>query len=89
VVIDCFDRFLAHCMARAGRELDEDRRQMAEAADDKVALLAELARILLDPHVAAEQVRQGVWAQVPRERLAAAVEDYERLVRPPDGGHLE
>jgi hypothetical protein len=30
-----------------------------------------------------------VWAQVPRERLAAAVEDYERLVRPPDGGHLE
>jgi len=26
---------------------------------------------------------------VPRERLAAAVEDYERLVRPPDGGHLE
>jgi hypothetical protein len=37
-------------------------------------LLAELARILLDPHVADDQVRHRVWAQVPRERLAAAVE---------------
>ncbi len=88
-VIDGFDRFLAHCVARAGHELDEDRRQLAEATNDKVVLLAELARILLDPHVADDQVRDRVWAQVPRERLAAAVEDCERLVRPPDGGHLE
>jgi len=48
-LVDLFDKLLADTNAKARRRLGEYRQSVAVAANDKVLLFAEIARVLLDP----------------------------------------
>ena len=51
-VIEMFDRCLAEAYARAGQDLEDFRKAMAHATNEKVYLFRELARAVLDPAIA-------------------------------------
>ena len=62
---------------------------MAGAANDKVLLLAQIARLLLDPGLPDEERLGALFDAVPKDRLAAALADCERIARPACNSHVD
>jgi TnpA family transposase len=88
-LVDIFDRCLAQSYSRAGRELDEFRLTNAKATNQKVLLLREIVRVVLDPNVSDEQLRQTIYRHVPADKLLATVEECDQLVRPLDDSYFD
>lgn len=87
--VDLYDRCLAEAYSRAGRDLEEFRRSVAKATNEKVKLLQTLGRIVLDPEVTDAQVRALIYQQITPEKLRAAVDECERIVRPLDDSYFD
>lgn len=87
--IDLYDRCLAEAYARARRDLEEFRRSVARATNEKVRLLQELGRIVLDPEVSDPDVRGRIYRRVTPERLRAALEECDRITRPLDDNYFD
>jgi TnpA family transposase len=88
-VVDLFARALASTDARARRELDELRRATARATNEKVRLLVEVGRILLDPAADPAEKLRRVDERVGLDRLRRAVEEAERMGRPEDDNYFD
>jgi hypothetical protein len=88
-LVDLFDRLLGEANAKARKRLGEYQQSIAAAANDKVLLLAEIARVLLDPDVDDADRSARLFAVVPQGRLAAALADCERIARPADNSHID
>ena len=88
-VVDLYDRSLAQSYARAGRELDEFRLAIAKATNEKVLLFRDIGHLVLDSSVSDGQLRQMIYQRVPADKLQAAVEECERLLRPMDDSHFD
>jgi TnpA family transposase len=88
-LVDLFDKLLAGTNAKARRRLGEYRQSVAVAANDKVVLLAEIARVLLEPDLDDESRLGALFEAVPKDRLAAALAECDRIARPADGSHVD
>lgn len=88
-LVELFDKLLADTNARARRRLGEYQQSVAGAANDKVRLLAEIARVLLDPDLDDGARLSTLFTRFPRDRLAAALADCERIARPTDDSHID
>ena len=88
-LVELYDRCLAQSYSRAGRELDEFRLTNAKAANQKVLLFREIGRLVLDPSVSDGKLRQTIYRHVPADKLLAAVEECDQLVRPLDDSYFD
>jgi TnpA family transposase len=88
-VMDLFDRCTAQVDARARRDLEEFRRNAARATNEKVALFTDLTGMVLDPQIADPDLRTHIYKRHPKERLQAAMEESERLMRPLDDNYFD
>lgn len=88
-VIDLYDHCLADTYARARRDLDEFRRQVALATNEKIRLLRELGSVVLDEDVADEQVRANIYKRVSPEKLLAAISECASLIRPTNDSYFD
>lgn len=86
-LVDLFDKLLADTKAKARFRLGEYQKSVA--ANDKVLLLAEIARVLLDPDLGDEDRLSTLFEAVPKDRLAAALADCDRIARPPGNSHID
>jgi hypothetical protein len=87
--VDVYDGCLAQSYARASRDLDEFRLAIAKATNEKVLLFRDIEHLVLDPSVTDGQLRQTIYQYVHADKLQAAVEECERLVRPLDDSHFD
>jgi TnpA family transposase len=87
--VDLFDRNLAEAYSRAGRELDEFRKSVAKATNEKVSLFYTLGQIVLDPQVKDAEVRLLIYQRIAPERLRSAVEECEQIMRPLDDSYFD
>ena len=87
--VDLYDRCLAEAYSRAGRELEEFRRRVAKATNEKVRLFQTVGRILLDPDVKDAEIRSLIYQQIAPEDLRSAVEECEQIMRPPDDSYFD
>ncbi len=78
-LVDLFDKLLADTNAKARSRLAEYHQAVATAANDKVLLLAQIVRVLLDPDLDDDARVAAVFEAVPKDRLAAALADCERM----------
>jgi len=88
-LVDLFDKLLADINAKARSRLAEYHQAVAAAANDKVLLLARIVRVLLDPDLDDDARMVAVFEAVPKDRLAAALADCERIARPADDSHID
>jgi hypothetical protein len=88
-LVDLFDKLLADTNAKARKRLADYRQSVAAAANDKVLLLAVIARVLLDPDLDDDSRLEAVFEAVPKDRLVAALVDCERIARPADDSHID
>jgi TnpA family transposase len=87
--IDLFDRCLAQSYAKAGRELEEFRKSVARATNEKVYLFQELASLILDPSITDSELRPRIYEAVKPEALRAAAEECAKIVRPLDDSYFD
>jgi hypothetical protein len=88
-IVDLFDRCMAQVDARSRRDLEEFRRNVARATNEKVALFNDLTGMILDPQIADPDLRTHIYKRHPKERLQAAMEESERLMRPLDDNYFD
>ena len=72
-----------------GPRTDEFRLTNAKATNQKVLLFREIGRLVLDPSVSDGQLRQTIYRHVPADKLLAAVEECDQLVRPLDDSYFD
>ena len=87
-LVDLSGKLLADTNAKARPRLGEYQKSVAGAANDKV-LLAQIARLLLDPGLPDEERLGALFDAVPKDRLAAALADCERIARPASNSHVD
>ena len=87
--IDLFDRCLANTSSKAGRELDEFRLNGARAANEKVRLLRDLGRIVLDTSIPDAEVRERIFQHISATALREAVDECDQLIRPEDDNYFD
>lgn len=83
-LVEIFDRLLAAVSSRADRQLIEIRQEIALLAGDKIKLLLELVRILIDPTVADENLRTAIYKFLPENKLRVTFDECERINEPLD-----
>jgi hypothetical protein len=83
-VIEMFARCLAPAYARAGKDLEDFRKAMAQATNETVHLWRELARAVLEPASAAPHLRPAIYTRRTPAVLRRAADEADRLVRPLD-----
>ena len=88
-VIEMFDRCLADAYARAGKGLEDFRKAMAQATNEKVHLFCELARAVLDPAIADPYLRPAIYTRLTPAVLRRAADEADRLVRPLDDSYFD
>jgi hypothetical protein len=88
-LVELFDRLVADTNAKARRRLGEHQQSIAAAANAKVLLLAKIARVLLAPDLVDDERLAAVFAAVPKDRLAHALAECERIARPADDSHVD
>src|SRR5260370_7501564 len=80
---------MAECDAGARRDLEESGRSAARATNEKVAMFTDLTGMVLDPQIADPDLRTHIYKRHPKERLQAAMEESERLMRPLDDNYFD
>lgn len=83
-LVEIFDRLLAAISNRAERKLAEIRQEIALLAGDKIKLLQEVVRILIDPAVSDAEVRRAIYKFVPENKLRVTFDECERINEPLD-----
>jgi TnpA family transposase len=83
-LLDLYIRCLAQTYKRSKRDRDEFSKRMANSIQEKVRLFQELGSIVLDTGVSDDQVRAAIYQLMSPEKLYAAVQESEQLIRPLD-----
>lgn len=83
-LVEIFDRLLVAVSSRADSKLVEIRQEIAMLAGDKIKLLQELVRILIDPTVTDENLRTAIYKFLPENKLRVTFDECERINEPLD-----
>lgn len=87
--VDLADQAIGRLHTRSSNALDDLKRANAAAANDKVVLFTRLARLILDEAIPPEALRATILAEIPADRLSAALTDAEALARPSDDNYWD
>ncbi|MBX7221953.1 MAG: Tn3 family transposase [Blastocatellia bacterium] len=87
--LDLFDQCLHDVSARAKRELDELRKSVARATNEKVKHFQTVGLIVLDPKVTDADVRHTIYQAIPKPEFQAAVTECAIIERPLDDSHFD
>jgi TnpA family transposase len=80
--IETYDRCLADCLAGARLDVEALRKRHAQAINEKVVLLGELGKFVLDTQIPDVKLRQTIYDTLPEERLQEIVMECQKLARP-------
>jgi hypothetical protein len=83
-LVEIFDRLLMTISSRTTRKLIRIQQEIALLAGDKIKLLQELVKILIDPTVSDEEVRKAIYKIVPETKLHLTFAECEQLNEPLD-----
>ncbi|QKG55133.1 hypothetical protein [Hymenobacter sp. BRD67] len=90
LVLEMADEYWETALARARWEMEEYQRATARAKDQVLATLGHAVGLLLDEeHVPLEQVRQQVYARVPKVELQQALTTAQALTQPAKRSYLD
>ncbi len=87
--IEMFDAMLADFYRRAGNDLHMLRKDAARATNELVRHFDSIGRMLLDPGIPDDRLREMIRRYLPDERLREKLEVSERLVRPLDDNYFD
>jgi len=78
--VDMFDKLLTRTSTHAQHEIDEQLCRQRQTIQTSLATLKSLGRIILDDSIADSELRPSLFAEIPREDLAAQVDGVTEWV---------
>lgn len=87
-LVELFDRLLQRISSRTDRKLKEIGLEIARLAGDKIKLLQELVRILLDPMISDGELRKVIHKFLPETKLRLTFDECERINEPLDESYF-
>ena len=88
-LVELFDRLLQKISSRTDRKLKEIGLEIARLAGDKIKLLQELVRILLDPMISDDELRKVIYKFLPETKLRLTFDECERISEPLDENYFK
>ena len=82
--LDVLDLLLRELFTKAEKEDRKVRQRSLKDLDRAASTLADACRMLLDPGLPDDELRERVYAAIGRDELAQALNEVRGLVRPPD-----
>lgn len=83
-LVEIFDRLLAAISNRTNRRLTQIQQEIALLAGDKIKLLQELVRILIDPGVSDAELRTVIYQSLPENKLRVTFDECGKINEPLD-----
>lgn len=83
-LVEIYDRLLISISDRANRKLTEMKQEIASLVNDKIRILQQLVKVLIDPHISDEEIRTVVYEYIPEEQLQITYEECSRINEPLD-----
>jgi TnpA family transposase len=87
--LDLLDIPISEIFAEATRVGEKARLRTIKDLDLAAAQLGQVCRLVLDTSIPDSALREAVFGKLPREDLEVALNQVERLVRPPEDMYLE
>lgn len=83
-VLTILELLIKELLSKSASQGKKERLRTLKDLDSAALTLSTACAILLAPEQTAAQLRETIFAQVPQEQLAVAVEQVESIARPPD-----
>lgn len=85
-VLHMFERCLWEVYVRSCRDFDEHWSALRESTNEKLRWFQDIGSVILDPQVRNPDVRAAVFERITQSRLAQAIDETEKIVRPQEDG---
>jgi TnpA family transposase len=87
--IEIFDRCLWDCYNGAKNDLEAFKKEVYKSSNEKVRLLQEVGKLVLDPDIKDQELRETIFAYFPQEKLQALVEECSKIIRPTNDKYFD
>lgn len=87
--IEIYDRCLWDCYNGAKNDLEAFKKEVFKSANEKVSVLKEVGRLVLDPDVKDQELRRSIFAYLPEERLQLVVDECAKIIRPANDKYFD
>ena len=88
-LVELFDRMLQKISNRTERKVAEIQQEIARLAGDKIKLLHDLVKILLDSNISDAELRSAIYRFMPEEKLRVTFVECERINEPIDDNYFK
>jgi hypothetical protein len=73
--IEIFDRCLWDCYNGAKNDLEAFKKEVYKSSNEKLILLKEVGKLVLDPEIKDPELRESIFAYLPPEKLKEIIEE--------------
>ncbi len=87
--IEIFDRCLWDCYNGAKNDLAAFKKEVYKSSNEKLILLKEVGKLVLDPEIKDQELRETIFAYLPQEKLQAVVEECGKIIRPTNDKYFD
>jgi Tn3 transposase DDE domain-containing protein len=87
--IEIYDRCLWDCYNGAKNDLEAFKKEVYKSANEKVRLLQEVGKLVLDPEIKDQELRETIFAYFPPEKLQSIIEECAKIIRPTNDKYFD
>jgi TnpA family transposase len=80
--IEIYDRCLWDCYNGAKNDLEAFKKEVYKSSNEKLILLKEVGKLVLDPEIKDQELRDTIFAFFPPEKLRSIIEECTKIIRP-------
>jgi TnpA family transposase len=80
--IEIYDRCLWDCYNGAKNDLEAFKKEVYKSSNEKVRLLQEMGKLVLDPDITDQKLRETIFSYLPPEKLQTIIEECAKIIRP-------
>ena len=80
--IEIYDRCLWDCYNGAKNDLEAFKKEVYKSSNEKLILLKEVGKLVLDPEIKDQELRDTIFASFPPEKLRSIIEECAKIIRP-------
>ena len=87
--IEIFDRCLWDCYNGAKNDLKAFKKEVYKSSNEKLILLKEVGKLVLDPEIKDPELRESIFAYLPPEKLQEIIEECSKIIRPTNDKYFD
>lgn len=87
--IEIYDRCLWDCYSGARNDLEAFKKNAFKSSNEKVALLQDVGKLVLDPDINDKGLREAIFKCVPLAKLQSVVDECAAIIRPTNDKYFD